>query len=260
MLNFHLTGEKPILEAVQDFTTVTGRTLGDEIIAIARLTAVELARRTQPFGADRAAQATGENRVKGDIGRVFATPPSIFSLLENLDPQESGYFWEAYRHRDFASMMEIMQHNSLRIESISDAPDPQVHSAARTRAGKVHKNYKPRQLVLREERLKTYIRKKQRMVGFAKAGWAKAADACGGHRGIPAWASGRHKNAAGGAIISRDIVRPTIRLINSTTYVSQILPEREQQAAIHSAMDRQLKRIQRMIQQVARSSPLGRAA
>jgi len=70
MIKLSLSNQDVVARSVADFARITGRTLTEEIIALARLAAVQLARRTQPFGDTRAAQDTGERRVSRDINRV----------------------------------------------------------------------------------------------------------------------------------------------------------------------------------------------
>jgi hypothetical protein len=97
-------------------------------------------------------------------------------------------------------------------------------------------------VVTQADQLRRYIAQRQKRVGFAKAGWAKAADECGGHRGIPAWASSRHGTAPGGAVITRDPLRPRVVLYNNVSYVSRILPPAYQEQAITIAYERAMKR------------------
>lgn len=259
MITASIHDSELVNRSVADFARVTGRSLADEIIALARLAAVQLARRTQPFGDGRAEQETGEKRVGKDIFRVFATPPTVFSMLEEKNQDEAGYFWQAYKARDLGSMAEVLQENSIDL-SISNAPDPSVHRAARTKKGGVHKNYRARQLVMQEDELTAYVAKKKKMVGFAKSGWAKAADACGGHRGIMAWASSRHPGSHGSAQIDRDLVRPSVVLENHVDYVSDILSWSNEQKALEDAYENSLKRIMIMIKKSIRKSSLGRKA
>lgn len=259
MIKFGFTNQNFVERSVQDFARITGRSLVDEIIALARLAAVQLARRTQPFGDTRAAQQTGETRIGKDINRVFTTAPTVFAQLDEKDPAEANLFWQAYRAQDLGSMAEILQYNNIDL-AVAAAPDPALHTAARTKNGGVHKNYRARQLVTHEGKLNAYVAKKKKMSGFAKSGWAKAADACGGHRGIMAWASSRHKGSHGSAQIDRDLFRPKVTLQNHVTYVTDILPEAQQNKAIADAYENSLKRIMLMVKKSLRNFPLGRRA
>lgn len=259
MIKLSLSNQDVVARSVADFARITGRTLADEIVALARLAAVQLARRTQPFGDGKAAKDTGEKRVAEDISRVFLTPASAFSFLDEKDPNIASAFWRAYRNPDSWATDISGPFISYGI-TVSDVPDPQIHRAARTKNGGVHKNYRARQLVLQEEKLAGYIAQKKKMVGFAKSGWAKAADDCGGHRGILAWASSRHKGSHGSALIDRNPFAPKVLLENHVTYVSDILPDNEAQKAVADAYENSLKKILMAVKKSIRSHPYGRKA
>lgn len=259
MIRLSLENEESVSRAVMSFAQATGRDLTTEIIAMSRLVAVSLATSTQPYGSGKDAQKKGSDRVSADINRVFHTPSSIFSALEEKEDGQASLFWAAYQKRDDSLMQRIMHSNGFDL-TIAQEPSPMVHAAARTKNGGVHKNYRARQLVLKQAELKRYIARRQRMVGFAKAGWAKAADACGGHRGIMAWASSKHPTAPGGARITRDAMRPLVVLENRVNYVSDILPEREITGAIDIAFQRAFKQMQAIIAANARKARLGNRA
>ena len=256
MITATLNGKDEVIRAVAHFTAMTGRSLTEEIIAMARLTAVELARQTQPWGNTKAAEETGKARVSSDINRVFRTPSSIYSEIRDQKESEASLFWKAYEDRDDSFMEEIMNRNSINLQ-VYAVPSPAIHRAARTKKGAVHKNYRAKQMVMYPESLQKYVKEKQQLVGFAKSGWAKAADMCGGHRGIPAWASSRHnKYGNGGAIIDRNHIRPSVVLQNSVNYVSDILVSYAIDKAIADAYYRTSKRIQMMIRANAKKARL----
>lgn len=259
MIKMSLENKESVAKAISSFAEATGRDLTTEIIAMSRLVAVSLATSTQPYGSGKDAQARGMKRVAADINRVFHTPSSIFSALEEKEDGQASQFWAAYQKKDNSLMQEILHANGFDL-SIAAKPDPMVHAAARTKNGAVHKNYRARQLVLKKQELTRYIARRQRMVGFAKAGWAKAADACGGHRGIMAWASSRHPKSPGGARITRDPMRPLVVLENRVNYVSDILPEREISSAIDIAFQRAFKQMKAIIAANARKARLAARA
>jgi hypothetical protein len=255
MIRLNLQNEAEVARAVAGFARATGRDIGDQIVAMARLVAVSLAASTQPYGTGKASQELGKKRVSADIHRVFGTPSSIYETLMETDAGQAVEFWKAHKANDDSFMQEILHANGVDV-SIANDPSPMIHAAARTKRGGVHKNYRMRQLVLKEASLKRYIIKRQKMVGFAKAGWAKAADACGGHRGIPAWASSKHPTAPGGARITRDAIRPLVVLENRVNYVTDILPPREIEGAIDIAFQRAFKQMKAIIAANARKARL----
>lgn len=255
MITFDIKDEETISRALSSFAAATGRSMVDQIIAAARLVSVSLATSTQPYGLGKNVHTGMQDKIAVQINRVFRTPPSVFSELERKDEWSANLFWKAYKYNDESLMQDVMNANGINL-SVAASPSPELHAKARTKKGNVHKNYRARQLVTQEFALDWYILRKKSMAGFAKAAWAKAADACGGHRGIPAWASSEHPSAPGGARITRDPVRPSVIIENHVDYISDIITEAEIEKAITIAYERMLKQFGRIIAANARKANL----
>ena len=251
MITASVTGADSVATLIRDFAQIAGRSMQDEIIATARLLAVSLATSTQPYGKTTAAREVGEARVSKDISKVFRTPSSIFAEIKEDDQASASKFWTAYKRNDVAVMRSTMTAASIDLE-ISATPRPELHDAARNRLGRV--NSLAKQLVTQPGALEAYIKLRQKKVGWAKAGWAAAADDCGGHRGIPAWASGRHPSAQGMAIITRDANHPKVIIVNNVSYIDQVLPAPQIQAAISIAYEKLLKRLDIVTRRAARAA------
>lgn len=249
MITARITGEERVMRKVEAFAEMAGRGLQDEIIGLARLVAVSMATSTQPYGASKAAHDTGKRRVEMDIRRVFRTPSSIYQELSEENPDDARAFWAAFSRRDTTLMEDLLRQHAIDLV-VAPAPIKEFHDAARGPRGRV--KGRARQLVTQSESLRRYIQTRQKMVGFAKAGWAKAADDCGGHRGIMAWASSKHPTAPGGAIITKDPRRPRVVIYNRVSYVSDILPPAYQEQAIQIAYDRAIKRYTTALRAAAR--------
>jgi hypothetical protein len=242
-----VTGAEQVMASIHRFAEITGASLAEEIIRTARLVAVSVAHSTQPYGKDKATKDTAERRVSRDIRRVFATPFSVYSELERkADSFSAGQFWAAWKSRDEARMKEIMDRESLGL-TIIRAPQKSIHQQRRNSRGQVSSGV-PMHMITDPRALDRYIKDRQRRVGFAKSGWAAAADECGGHRGIPQWASSRHKGRApGGATISRDTAKPMVILHNNVSYIRQVCPPEQIATAVSIAYERLQKRIQILI-------------
>lgn len=239
MFTAALQGSEDVMGSVIRFSQVAGRGLEQEIIGIARLVAVSLAASTQPYGKGNAVRDQGRKRVESDIRKVFRTPSNLYQQLLEDDENEARKFWRAATEGNSKWMEAILRDNQIDLE-LGSSPVPSYHDAARGHNGRV--KGRARMLVTKPQELRRYIAKRQKMVGFAKSGWALAADDCGGHRGIPAWASSKHSGSHGGAIIRRDAARPHVLLMNHVRYVDQILPERQINTAIEIAYQRAIKR------------------
>lgn len=240
MITSKVTGTGDVARIIADYCAATGKTMEQEIIATARLVAVSLATSTQPYGSGASARADGEARVSKDISKVFRTPSSIFAEIKEDDPASASKFWSAFKRADVGDMRSIMTAASIDLE-ISATPRKELHEGARNTRGRV--TGRAKQLVTQPGALAAYIKQRQKKVGFAKAGWAAAADDCGGHRGIPAWASGRHRTAPGMAVITRDAVHPRVVIKNNVDYIDQVLPPREIEGAVSIAYQKLIKRI-----------------
>jgi hypothetical protein len=241
-------GTDAVLASIRRFADITGASLSEEIIRTARLVAVSVAHSTQPYGKDAATKETGERRVKNDIARVFTTPSAVFGVIEKKSGEGAAKrFWSAHKAGDNAAMKQIMDRESLGL-AIIPKPEKSIHQARRSKSsGRVTSKH-PSHMVTDTRARDRYIAERQKKVGFAKSGWATAADACGGHRGIPQWASSRHKGRApGGAIIERDSVHPRVVLFNNVSYIDQVSDFSQINAAVDIAYEKLFKRIQILI-------------
>jgi len=240
-------GTVQVMASIRRFAEITGASLSEEIIRTARLVAVSVAYSTQPYGKTPAVKLQAEKGVKRDIRRVFATPSSLFNVIEEKYGEGvAKEFWRAHKANDEAKMRAVMDRESMGM-TIIRSPEKSIHQKRRGARGRVS-GKRAFHLVTDTQSLDRYIAERQRKVGFAKSGWAAAADACGGHRGIPAWASSRHKGRApGGAIINRDSIHPKVVLFNHVEYITEVCPPDEISDAVRIAYMRLIKRVQILI-------------
>jgi hypothetical protein len=241
-------GTEDVLASIRRFADLTGASLSEEIIRTARLVAVSVAHSTQPFGKDTATRDSAERRVAKEIGYVFTTPASVFSMIENKSGRgAAGTFWVAHKAGDLAAMKDVMDREGLGL-GILKKPEKALHQTRRDKTSGRVINKNATHLVTDTLARERYIKQRQRKVGFAKSGWAAAADACGGHRGIPQWASSRHKGRApGGAIISRDAVHPKVEIFNNVDYIDRVCDPTMISQAVEIAYEKLFKRIQILI-------------
>lgn len=235
----------PVIDRLRRFAEITGLDMLEEIRVTARVLSVSLARSTQPYGKDKAAQGRGKARVEKDIRKVFVTPSGLYGSLEKEDPATAASFWRAWKQRDIAAMEDVLRRTRAGSGlEVLMAPRKSYHEERRNSKGRVVGGKRPSALVVSSPALDKYIRERQARVGLTKAGWAKAAAATGGMRGIPAWAGSRQPAASGGADIGSDPLKPQIVIRNDTPWVDQALPESELIKAIDIAEEKLLKRMQ----------------
>jgi hypothetical protein len=236
------TGASAVEARIRAFALDMGIDLAAELIAAARLTCVSLARSTQPYGIGPSSQAAGEKRTRLDIYSVFTTPGVIYQSIKAKGREDvASAFWNATQSNNRTLMATLLQAESINLP-IVDSPDPTIPRFGSSRRGRNRQSL--RQIVVGRGKLAQFVAQKKRNVGFAKAGFAQAADDLGGHRGIPLWASGRHRRIRHGhSTIDRSATEPLVEITNSTRYIDQILDPLQIIKAIDIAYDRILKKM-----------------
>jgi hypothetical protein len=213
----------------------------------ARLTAVELARRTQPFGDGPAPRAVGEAATTADIYRVYATPGKAY---DDIQGSAKSAFWRAVKASAWGRAATILSRfgNALKGVSIQPFDDGAAHRQLRNNQGRIPKSQKPTMIVRNPSALKSYVDSEVKKVGEGKGGWSTCADALGGTRGIPGWVS--RQNSPGRVIESYKAELSSVTMTNQVPYADQILTETEKQNAIDIAAERLGKSVKRAFQEI----------
>lgn len=219
----------------------------------ARGLAVDLGNNTQPYGLRESSGAAMMLKVENDIQRLYPAledgksgASRIFSLLEDqVSLAEAKKFFAMWKAdgREGAD-----RYFSGRIKGLQKRLDAAAHSSARKgKKRSVPGKARPLALVNAKRRA-TYIRKKQRTVGMAKAGWLHAAKGLGGRvrRGggrsggtsntFPRWvtrAGSRQK--LGTAAVSTTSTKVYITLRNSVKHARFAMTSRDVDRAERSA-------------------------
>ena len=218
-------GDAEYAQKLRAFFNETGKELSTGLRQESRLMAVSLAHETQPYGNDKSAQALGQAAVNRDVRRLFATPQEAFALVLAQDGQAlADEFYVLTSQGKPADAQALLQNKSgskVRGVPIADTPDPAIHRAGRMSNGRARNRIS--QIVLNPKARDRYIKQKQRLVGFAKSGWATCARILGGTRGIPGWVS---RNKGGGTVSdnSRALLNPSVTLKNTVSYIDKVLP------------------------------------
>lgn len=209
---------------------------------------------TPPMGKGRdmnkSTQTFQEKIVQRDIRRVFATASYAYDTITN--PVAKSAFWMLVKGKKrgradaFRAAGNIIRDHSnnaaLKSAEIAMQPDVALHSDARRR-GRVNKaNVK--QIITQEARLNTYIKQRQKNVGFLAAGWNAAVKQLKVNR-VPAWIR-RHASAPGAVYTRRRIGSYTLQIVNRVSYgaaaqLQRIIPYALQAARI--GMEAQAKKI-----------------
>lgn len=188
------------------FEKLTGSSIQDSLRRQARLLAVDLCRRTPPYGLDDESKKLGERAIQNDILRVYKQvheiqtkhPTALHSFRNIVD--KNVVQDERLRKAMLAAIDHEATHGSsnrkqrpskskglTELQAIlkktpgfnklhaDENVDPSLHARARNARGRVRKGWKTRTLVYNSGDLQSYLAKKQDLVGLTKAAWAKAA-------------------------------------------------------------------------------------
>lgn len=229
-------------------TTLRGP-LQDLLRREARLTAISLAKSSQPYGTGVRAQSLGVNAVARDINRIYATPAKAFRDIR--DPHFAKAFWLLLEQGHTDRAIKILRDYGRTLGNVPwiRFDGGYLHLSHRdAKTGRVGKLRVPLAIVRNPKQLETYIGRKQKLVGFGKSGWADVARLLGGIRGLRAedditanWIT--RNGGQGNVLIYRSGEDTVIRLTNRVRYAERILSPRDRAVAVMIARERLLESI-----------------
>lgn len=148
------------------------------------------------------AKRQGEDAVRRDIKRVFASASYAYKMIAAKSPEMADAFWYFLKKKDFATAGKILNDYSanvrIRNATVVSTPTTSLHDGARNRkTGRVPQNHHVLEIIDNEASLTRYIRKKQRLVGLLASSIPNAVGSRYGKlSGVPTWVS-RHSNSWG---------------------------------------------------------------
>lgn len=169
------------LKLIESLGTVDGR---DVLDIMGRATATEMARLAVPYGTGQSSKELGENAVRRDIGRVYATPRRAWEDISGK--RERGAFWYRLKQGDTAAAEDILNAsgNELRGARLEKFDGGAEHRTLRNSRGRVPSR-RPRIVVTDSKKLEAYVKTEVAKVGTAKGGFADIVRAIGGRiRGL----------------------------------------------------------------------------
>jgi hypothetical protein len=240
-----------------DYARIREITIPDAVVANARLLCVELARRTQPFGANDVAKTAGVERTSRDIKKIIKSDDTLTAMSERVSEKRIR---ERLQALITAGRYDVVQRVFERIgylrkwsgmQVVSGSTIKLLHQEARNPTTGRTKSRGTQLNIASKADLSTYIEGVVKRVGISKAGWAECARQLRSvtkgspTRGIPGWAS---KQTGHGTVQDQtnDPKNPTVILINHTPWVDRILPESQQLQAkdiVANKMKNQMMRI-----------------
>lgn len=229
-------------DALKKFWAYSHKSLGEVTRAQARLFAVELANRTQPFGSGPDAQFTGKQAVRRDIRRVFVSA----STFESSDKHGlKAWLTKAVEAGNIAEIQTAVKRFAGRTPLVSADIVRDHHRSQRNARGRVGRSAIP-MFILKRGAVERYTAEKEKLVGFGKSGWSQAARDLGGTRGIPGWVS-RNRGPGSGRDLTQSKNNPRVELANDVRYCSDILPPREIETAARIQAEKMEKAIEKAL-------------
>lgn len=224
----------------------------------ARICAVELANRTQPWsvgkGAGAEGKAKGAKAIDKNIRKVIKDKQGMRDLFEKTKEEglrknmirllESGHYHILAKIMKSCGLIASPDH--LYLIGVSELKD--VHQGSRstiTGRTKITRGM----ITFSPSGYGKYIKEVQKRVGLCKSGWADCARQIGGTngdntRGIPAWAKQRSRN---GKVEdrSRGTGNPHFIMTNTTPWVSRLLREDQRAIAVSVARNKLIKALEK---------------
>lgn len=205
------------------YANATGKAFGAIVLQSARLIAWNLAHNTQPYGMTLAEKKTGEAAVARDIGNVYKSAAAIFDLLKHEDEKLAKAWYKLVKDGGYGQAEKLLRTFNIRDRNAAIfAPlDPSFHDDSRNRRGRVSR-HRAAQIVPDAREIKNYIKQRQQMVGFGKAGWITAGSQLGKVTRVPAWITRHVGKAPGSAHDNTKDIDPHAILQNNVPYISSI--------------------------------------
>lgn len=250
------------------FEEVTGKSMPQIVRAHARICAVELANRTQPFsvgtGVNQPVLARGTMYLKKDIIKAVKN-------REKLEEKAQMISDDKLRQRMQAA---IASGNQAALGAIFAAcgiiKSPFNFHAVRgnSEIGNIHQSNRSKrtghtlstrgEIYYANTGLDGYVRKIAKRLGYTKSGWAECARKIGGvkgdgARGIPAFAKrqkGKNFEVRDNSTNKDD---PNFIMTNTTPWVARLLPRHRVQEAVNIAQNRMVISMNRVFKYVAKN-------
>lgn len=254
-MSFSSSSMRNFNRQLQKMADAAGEAAQSSLVSQARLFCVDMAAETLPKVEKKGGTLEqARDKVAARIGQIYKPVGWAVEALNRKDPGIGYRFGEAVKRRRFAEADSIL---TKTLGGVS-------FSVGTFDGGRLHKAQESTR-VIRKVRVVTnfasvevYMRKKKRMVGFAKGGFAAAARNLGGVRGIPGYAT--RQKSPGKAYVQKSATKTVVVIENHVKHIDAALPKGAEErvyakrtAAMQKAMqaqaDRKIKKAMKGSQQ-----------
>lgn len=261
-------------QIMKDYATIREVTIPDAVMLNARLLCVELARRTQPFGADDKAKLTGEKAITRDLvgGRSSSAVHSrrragIFGIIGAAMQEAGGYAW--YKTGENVRLFVGKDGYAYGTEKSYFRPDASMTdmrsfhkkfflngkmSSAGSRDKTIGRWKFLDKMFVSEATMNAYKETVLKKVGIAKAGWASCAlklkkvNKGSLIAGFPKWVTRHTGDFDNGRVqdMTADRKNPRVEVTNKTPWASDVIPASEElraKSVVATKMKKQMEAI-----------------
>jgi len=218
-------------EIIENFKQFKEKTIPVLVEQHARLLAVELANRTQPFsvakGSGKVAHKLGKNAVENDLSKVFRTKLTLQAVIDKTQNEKlRNRLQKLLIKGDSRRVGEILKAVGMIKEYEIIAKSGLAAKHKQQRSPRSGRTWSPRNSMnISTSGLQTYANEIMRRVGLSKSAWADCARLIGGTkgdaaRGIPAFAKAKRHANSGNIIHGIHKSNPYIRIAASSCFFS----------------------------------------
>lgn len=215
--------------SLKKLADASGKAVKEVFPAQMRLLAADLAFNTRPIGKSAGDQKAGQEKVAKRIGAVYKPVGTAFDWMKRKSVSISRAFSRLVSQKKYTEAAELLN----------------KHTAASTRytvgmfdGGALHQKQQFSKrvteclIVVDFKKVEAYSKKIQKLVGFAKGGFATAARELGGVRGIPGFAT--RQNSPGRGSITESANGISVSIENNVRYIDKALDKAGEERALQS--------------------------
>lgn len=241
--------DRELRSAIQKLADASGKTVKEALPAQARLFAADLAFNTRPIGKSPSEQKKGQEKVARRINEVYLDVGAAVNILKRKSESLGKAFSAMIRRKDYRAAEELINRHGGGRSRFEVGP---FDGGALHQKQQFSARVTVRRVCVDKAKVAQYIRSVQKLVGFAKGGFATAARQLGGVRGIPGYAT--RQKAPGKGSVKGDGKTLEVTLQNDVRYIDKALDRAgEERATQHRArsinlvlrrmMDRKIKNV-----------------